>query len=124
MLLEPSLPLSDVMYFIPCAPLICCSSGMVTADSTVCALAPVYPLDTETCGGARSGNCETGRVGITAAPARMMSRAHTVAKTGRRMKKSTNIKTSNFELPLRRYRRSIHQKLGPGNDHFVARLDA
>src|SRR5580704_3424108 len=72
--LEPSFPLVEVRYFIPCAP------------------APVYPLDTETWGGARSGNCETGSVGITAAPARMISRAQTVAKTGRRMKKSTNIR--------------------------------
>ncbi len=40
--LTPSLVLEEVMYFMPSAPLICCSSGVVTADSTVCALAPVY----------------------------------------------------------------------------------
>ena len=40
-LLEPSLPLVEVIYFMPSAPLICCSSGMVTALSTVCALAPM-----------------------------------------------------------------------------------
>ena len=39
--LEPSLPLVEVTYFIPSAPLICSSSGMVTPVSTVCALAPV-----------------------------------------------------------------------------------
>ena len=39
--LVPSLPLVEVMYFIPSAPLICCSSGIVTALSTVCALAPM-----------------------------------------------------------------------------------
>src|SRR5437899_7737029 len=89
--LLPSFPLVEVMYFIPCAPLICCSSGMVTADSTVCALAPTYPLNTETCGGARLGNCATGKVGITTAPARMISRAQTVANTGRLIKKSTNM---------------------------------
>ena len=33
--------LVEVMYFIPSAPLICCSRGMVTALSTTCALAPV-----------------------------------------------------------------------------------
>ena len=42
MLLVPSLPLVEVMYFMPSAPLICCSSGIVTALSTVCALAPIY----------------------------------------------------------------------------------
>ena len=41
MLLEPSLPLVEVMYFIPGTPLMACSSGIVTADSTVCAFAPM-----------------------------------------------------------------------------------
>ena len=41
MLLDPSLLLSEVMYFMPSAPLICCSRGLVTALSTVCALAPI-----------------------------------------------------------------------------------
>jgi hypothetical protein len=41
MVLTPSLVLDEVMYFMPSAPLICCSSGVVTADSTVCELAPV-----------------------------------------------------------------------------------
>src|SRR5208282_4900063 len=93
--LEPSLPLSEVMYLIPWAPLICCSRGIVTADSTVCALAPTYPLLTLTCGGARLGNCAIGKVGITTAPARMISSAQTVANTGRRMKKSTNMENQN-----------------------------
>ena len=39
--LTPSLVLEEVMYFIPSAPLICCSSGVVTAASTVWELAPV-----------------------------------------------------------------------------------
>ena len=30
--LTPSLVLEEVMYFMPSAPLICCSSGVVTAD--------------------------------------------------------------------------------------------
>jgi hypothetical protein len=41
MVLDPLFPLVELMYFIPSAPLICCSRGMVTALSTVCALAPV-----------------------------------------------------------------------------------
>src|SRR5216684_4347191 len=88
--LEPSLPLADVMYFIPGTPLIACSSGIVTADSTVCAFAPMYPLLTTTCGGANSGNCAMGKDGIAIAPPRMISSAHTVANTGLSMKKSTN----------------------------------
>jgi len=39
--LVPSLPLEEVMYFIPGTPLMACSTGVVTADSTVCAFAPI-----------------------------------------------------------------------------------
>ena len=81
--LVPSFPLVEVMYFMPCTPLMACSSGMVTADSTVCAFAPMYTLPTMTCGGARSGNSAMGNVGIEIAPARMMKREQTVANTGR-----------------------------------------
>src|ERR1700720_1190799 len=96
--LTPLLLLVEVTYFMPSAPLICCSRGTVTAVSTVWALAPTYTLVTETCGGARVGNCAIGKVGITAEPARIISSAQTVAKTGRFMKKSTNIqeRTSDF----------------------------
>jgi hypothetical protein len=71
-------------------PLIACSNGIVTADSTVCALAPMYALVTTTCGGAKSGNCAIGKVGMEIAPAKIIISAQTVANTGRRMKKSTN----------------------------------
>ena len=37
----PSLPLVEVMYCMPSTPLIACSSGVVTAVSTVSALAPL-----------------------------------------------------------------------------------
>ena len=37
----PSEPELDWMYFMPSAPLIVCSRGVVTDDSTTCALAPV-----------------------------------------------------------------------------------
>ena len=37
----PSLPLVEVMYCMPSTPLIACSSGVVTAVSTVWALAPL-----------------------------------------------------------------------------------
>ncbi len=36
----PLLLLDEVMYCMPSTPLIACSSGVVTADSTVWALAP------------------------------------------------------------------------------------
>ncbi len=38
---DPSLPLDEVMYCMPSTPLIDCSSGIVTAVSTVCAFAPL-----------------------------------------------------------------------------------
>src|SRR5882762_779865 len=56
---------------------------------------------TETCGGASVGNCAIGKVGITAEPARMISNAQTVAKTGRFIKKSTNIQKRTSEDGLR-----------------------
>jgi hypothetical protein len=37
----PSLLLVDWMYFMPSTPLMACSRGVVTADSTSWALAPV-----------------------------------------------------------------------------------
>src|SRR5215831_10557676 len=50
----------------------------------------MYELVTITCGGASSGSSEIGKLGIEIAPAKTISSAHTVANTGRRMKKSTN----------------------------------
>ena len=41
MALKPLLVLDEDMYCMPCTPLIACSSGVVTADSTVSALAPM-----------------------------------------------------------------------------------
>jgi hypothetical protein len=84
------------MYFIPGDPLMACSSGIVTADSTACAFAPMYALLTATCGGASCGNCDTGSVGIAIAPPRIINSAQTVANTGRRIKKSTNKSVSLF----------------------------
>ena len=40
MLHDPSFPLDEVMYIMPSTPLMACSIGVVTADSTVSALAP------------------------------------------------------------------------------------
>ena len=41
MVLTPLLVLDEDMYVIPSTPLIACSSGVVTAASTVSAFAPV-----------------------------------------------------------------------------------
>jgi hypothetical protein len=46
-------------------------------------------LLTVTCGGDKFGYKEIGKVGMHTAPARIISRAQTVAKIGRLMKKST-----------------------------------
>src|SRR5579859_4073243 len=144
--LVPSFPLEDVRYFIPGTPLIATSSGIVTADSTVCAFAPMYPLDTTTCGGASSGNCATGSVGIAIAPPRIISSAHTVANTGLSMKKSTNTFSLAPDLDLfscyfwksmprarfavrgrcglLHHRHSVLQKLRAGSDDVLSALQS
>src|SRR5215207_9197373 len=76
---------------MPSTPLMACSRGVVTAVSTASALAPVYTATTVTCGGATSGYCATGMVGIARAPARTMTNEQTVARMGRWMKVSTNM---------------------------------
>src|ERR1700719_4232064 len=53
------------------------------------ALVIVTPVFLISCGRARSGYSEIGKLGMETAPARMISRAQTVAKIGRLMKKST-----------------------------------
>src|SRR5690348_1909403 len=138
---------------MPSTPLMACSSGVVTADSTVCALAPVYTLVTVTCGGASCGYCATGSRGMHTAPAITMNSEHTVANTGRLMKKSTNTPARPYGVMLRGFspeasrvhhrvpgvpvkarrrlpalirhahRRSICQALSPGDNYLVAGLD-
>ena len=76
---------------MPSTPLMDCSSGVVTAVSTVSAFAPVYTARTLTCGGATSGYCATGMVGMASAPASTMTSETTDARTGREMKVSTNM---------------------------------
>ena len=71
--------------------MICCSSGVVTADSTASAFAPMYTLWTCTCGAASSGYCAIGSVGMLTAPPITISTAHTDAKIGRLMKNAANI---------------------------------
>ena len=70
-------------------PLICCSIGVVTVSATVWASAPVYVVVTWTCGGTICGYSEIGRTKMQMPPISSMSRASTVAKIGRPMKKLT-----------------------------------
>src|SRR5688572_27543431 len=81
--LKPLLVLLEDMYRMPSMPLMACSSGVVTAVSTVSALAPVYTATTDTVGGATSGYHAIGIVGIVSAPASTMMSEQTVARIGR-----------------------------------------
>src|SRR5690348_4139346 len=89
--LNPLFVLDDDMYCMPGTPLMACSSGVVTADSTVSALAPMYTADTDTDGGATSGYCAIGMFGIAMAPASTMTSEHTLARIGRLTNVSTNM---------------------------------
>src|SRR6188474_1760449 len=89
MVADPSFELDDDIYVMPCTPLICCSSGVVTVSATTCALAPGYCAATTTCGGVMSGNCEIGNRKKQMEPARTITIAIADAKIGRLMKNST-----------------------------------
>src|SRR5215469_12141446 len=67
-------------------PLICCSMGVETDCSTVCASAPKYVVDTCTSGGAMAGNWETGRLTMLIAPTITVRMEITMATMGRLMK--------------------------------------
>src|SRR5690349_20962638 len=60
------------------------SSGMSVDWIRTSALAPGYATVIWTCGGAISGNCDTGRVPIDKRPRRTISTETTMARTGRR----------------------------------------
>src|SRR4051812_46553299 len=67
-------------------PLICCSIGVATDCSTVCASAPTYVVCTWTSGGAMLGNNETGSVARVIAPTMTVTIEITMAMMGRLMK--------------------------------------
>src|SRR5262245_44061959 len=106
-------------------PLICCSSGVATDCSTVCASAPTYVVCTCTSGGAIDGKSDTGRLTIVIAPTRTVSSENTIATIGRLMK--------NFDMSALRWRSRaldhvhgralahLHQTFG---DHPFAGLHA
>src|SRR6185295_17822884 len=73
MLASPALVASDVMYFIPQAPLMACSNGMITDSASDFALAPGYDALTITMGGAMEGNCDVGSVLIARMPMKIIT---------------------------------------------------
>src|SRR6476646_7926391 len=77
---------------------------------------------TWTCGGASSGYCAIGSVGIDAAPARMMTSDRTIDRMGRRMKMSANMRALVWEKKtsaLRLHGRSVADLLDTGHDQAV-----
>src|SRR5688572_12884856 len=105
---------------MPSTPLIACSSGVVTAVSTSCALAPVYTALTEICGGASAGYCATGIVGIATTPARMMTSEQTDARIGLVMNVLTNIiQAASFGLDGR----AVANLLDARDDQLLAPLE-
>src|SRR3954471_11358921 len=73
---------------MPSTPFTCCSIGKATASMTVRALAPGERVVTCTVGGRTSGYCATGRANSATIPITTIRMASTLARTGRRMKKS------------------------------------
>ena len=91
----PLLAAVDVIYVMLRAPLIDSSSGAITELSTVCALAPVYVVETCTVGGAISGYCSTGSDVRPIIPTTTIKIEITVDSTGRLIKLSNFIYLQN-----------------------------
>ncbi len=84
----PSLAFVDWMYNMLSTPLTCCSMGVATDCSIVCASAPVNAVVRMICGGMICGNCAMGSPTSDTAPSRIVTIAMTIATMGRRMKKA------------------------------------
>ena len=67
-------------------PLICCSIGVATDCSRVCASAPTYVANTCTSGGAMLGNWAIGKLSMVRVPTSTMMMEITMATMGRLMK--------------------------------------
>src|SRR5271170_663210 len=94
-------------------PLICCSMGVATACSRLCASAPTYVASTCTSGGAMLGNSATGRVRIVSPPTITMTMEITMATMGRLIK---NFDIGLFILCFHDERLGIHLHAGV---HFL-----
>src|SRR5579864_4281096 len=73
-------------------PFICCSSGVATACSSVCASAPTYVARIWISGGAIFGNWATGKLRMVSDPTSTRTIEITIATMGRLMK--------NFDMTL------------------------
>src|SRR5271170_2410625 len=76
---------------MPSAAAIARSSGVVMKPRTRSALAPTYTVRTVTVALSSFGYCRTLSVRTAWRPAMMMSRLTTIARTGRRTKRSVNL---------------------------------
>src|SRR5262245_49460770 len=79
------------MYSMFSTPLTCSSIGRATVSTSTRALAPGYRAVTWTVGGVIGGYCATGSCSSATAPIRIISRASTLARTGRSMKYLENM---------------------------------
>src|SRR4051812_23861399 len=82
---SPSLPASEVMYFIPGIPLIALSRGMRTDLVINSPLAPGYSAVTLTFGGDIEGNWVTGNLVMANTPRNTRMREITIDRTGLRI---------------------------------------
>src|SRR5262249_50975509 len=107
-------------------PFICCSSGVATACSKVCASAPTYVATIWISGGAMFGNCAMGKLRMVREPTSTRTIEITIATIGRLMK--------NFDMTSPAYRfRSEWFRVDPGTgahllnsfgNHPVTRIES
>src|ERR1700746_3349527 len=104
-------------------PFICCSMGVATACSRVCASAPTYVARTWISGGVMLGNCATGKVKMVSVPTSTKMMEITIATMGRFMK---NFDIALFVLGVRAEGLGVHLRTGShflnsfGDDSFPA----
>src|SRR5690349_15880348 len=97
-------------------PLICCSIGVATDCSMVCASAPVYTAEICTSGGAMAGNSGTGNPAMDTTPTITVRREITIATMGRRIK---NLDTVLLPRRFRRIRLRTHDHAGTNLLHSL-----
>src|SRR5580704_9312698 len=107
------------------APLICCSIGVATDCSMVCASAPTKVASTATSGGTMLGNWATGSAAIATAPMITVRIEITTATIGRLMK-NLDIGSIAFRHGslFDFHRRTVLNFLQSLYDHKLARVDA
>src|SRR2546426_10303229 len=100
--------LSDSMYSMPSAAAITRSSGVVTKPRTRSAVAPTYAVVMVMAAFSLRGYWRTFSERMACTPAMTMRRLMTIARTGRRMKRSVNFMRASFCFsPVHRRRRDL-----------------